>query len=143
MSWSTSLLECPLAWPGHLGVSYWDYPCPAPAAGCKHSGEVAPPPGCHEKRPQGSRQWAFRHLSVHQVLRETTYFCPQGLSCEGCHLSKGGSSSGSPTLSPTHLSSCPCWIQVWGGRSRAPGFQADTWPWPLPYHTPWSHSNPE
>lgn len=51
---------------------------------------------------------------------DSTYFCLQGVSWKGwsppSHLSKGGSSGGSPTLSPAHstLSSSPCCIQATG-----------------------------
>lgn len=38
-----------LAWPGSL---CGEYICLPPDAGCKHSGDVAPPLGCRGKRPQ-------------------------------------------------------------------------------------------
>ena len=72
MSRGTGLVEGSWAWSGQLGVSFWEHLCPPPAAGCKHSGDVAPLQGAGEGAlsNQGSGQLGI-YLSVHQVLRWT------------------------------------------------------------------------
>lgn len=140
----TGLWGCSLAWCGQLGVSHWEQLCLLPATGCKHSGDVAPPPGCWGKRPQQSRQWAFRQfICAPDLETDSTYFCPGKVGThhpppQPGHLDEGGSSS-DPTLSPTcfHLIfQSLLHPDYWAGRSSAPGFQADTGPGYWPYHTP-------
>lgn len=114
------------------------------AAGCKHSGDTVP-----AKEAPRSRQWAFRHLSMHQVLRLTLPISvltksagkvgPPRVTLAGAATPKAPNPE-PYTFPPRLLGLAASRLQA--GRSRAPGCPAGTWPWLQPYHTPLSPGNP-
>lgn len=131
----------PASWsaprPGQLGVSYWEYLAVHQPQDV-NTVEMWYPSRVLGKEAPVIKAVGIRHLSVHQILRVTLPISvlKDRISCEGCHLAREAVPVAHCSESHTFSPSSPAVSRLWAGRSRAAEFQADAWPWLLPYHIP-------